>query len=138
MAKSSLPRLYAGKTAAPAAARPVLQGDLAKVGLATVLTILELERRTGVILLKQARQSVRVEVSQGQVVRARHGGRGASGANAVFLALGWETGQFELFSVAVDPRDEIGMRTTFLLMEAARRIDEPRETPEADPSLTMV
>lgn len=133
MAKSSPSRLYAGKSAVPAAARAVLHGDLTKVGLATVLTILELERRTGVVLVKHTRQIVRLEVSQGQVVRARHGGRGPSGAEAVYTALAWPSGQFELYSVAVDPRDEIGMRTTFLLMEAALRIDEPRGTTDPDP-----
>jgi two-component system OmpR family response regulator len=133
MAKSSPSRLYAGKSSVPASARVVLHGDLAKVGLATVLTILELERRTGVVMVKQARQLVRVEVSQGQVVRARHGGRGPEGVEAIYTALAWSSGQFELYSVAVDPRDEIGMRTTFLLMEAARRIDEPRGRTDTDP-----
>ncbi|HEY0714402.1 MAG TPA: DUF4388 domain-containing protein, partial [Polyangia bacterium] len=122
MAKSSPSRLYAGKSAVPTAARAVLHGDLTKVGLATVLTILELERRTGVVLVKHARQTVRVEVSQGQVVRARQGGRapargsangsdrgaatGAEGAEAIYTALSWPSGQCERYSVAVDPRDE--------------------------------
>ena len=118
----------------PIAARAVLCGDLTKVGLATVLTILELERRTGVVLVKHGRQTTRLEVWQGQVVRARAGGRGPTGAVAVYTALGWETGQFELFSVAVEPGDEIGMRTTFLLMEAARRIDEPHGADQGDPT----
>jgi hypothetical protein len=128
MPKSSPSRTYAGRISVAAAARAVLRGDLDKVGLSTVLTILEMERRTGLLVVKHGRQTVRIEVRGGHVVRARgEGPRQPAGADAVYLALGWPGGQFQLFDVRVHTgRDEIGLRTAFLLMEGMRRLDEAR------------
>jgi hypothetical protein len=130
MPKTTPSRTYAGRIAVAASARAVLRGELDKVSLATVLTILEMERRTGLLVLRRGRQTVRLEVRGGQVVRARcEGARQPSGADAVYLALGWPVGQFQLFDVRVaSGRDEIGMRTAFLLMEGMRRLDEARGT----------
>jgi hypothetical protein len=130
MAKTSPSRTYAGRISVAASARAVLRGELDKVGLSTVLTILEMERRTGLLVVRRGRQTVRLEVRGGQVVRARcEGVRQPAGADAVYLALGWPTGQFQLFDVRVTTgRDEIGLRTAFLLMEGMRRLDEARGT----------
>jgi hypothetical protein len=112
------------------APRPVLRGELDRVGLSTVLTILEMERQTGLLVVKRGRQAVRIEVREGQVIRARFdGARQPTGAEAVYLALGWPDGQFQLFGAKVAGRDEVGMRTTFLLMEGLRRLDEARGGP---------
>jgi hypothetical protein len=127
MPKTSSPRTYAGRISVAASARAVLRGDLAKIGLSTILTILEMERRSGLLVVKRGRQTVRIEVAGGQAVRARMEGlRKPSGAEAVYQALAWPDGQFQLFGVKVAGRDEIGLRTSFLLMEGMRRIDEAR------------
>jgi hypothetical protein len=128
MPKTSPSRTYAGRISVAASARAVLRGELDKVGLSTVLTILEMERRTGLLVIKHGRQTVRLEVRGGQVVRARcEGARQPMAAEAVYLALGWPTGQFQLFDVRVTSgKDEIGLRTAFLLMEGMRRLDEAR------------
>jgi hypothetical protein len=138
MPKTPSPRTYAGRISVAASARAVLRGDLAKIGLSTILTILEMERRSGLLVVRRSRQTVRIEVAGGQVVRARMEGVGKpTGAEAVYLALAWTDGHFQLFGVKVAGRDEIGLRTTFLLMEGMRRIDEargdePRPLGEAD------
>ena len=127
MRKTSATRAYAGRISVAPAARAVLRGELDKVGLSTVLTILEMERRTGLLVLKRGRQTVRLEVFEGQVVRGRQeGARGLAGAEAVYLALSWPTGQFQLYGTKIAPRNDIGLRTAFLLMEGMRRIDEAR------------
>jgi hypothetical protein len=141
MRKSPPSRTYAGRISVAAAARAVLRGELDKFGLSTVLTLLEMERRTGLLVIKRARQTVRMEVRGGQVVRARcEGARQPTGADAIYLALGWPDGQFQLFDTGVHTgRDEIGMRTAFLLMEGMRRLDEARgtllATADAEPGL---
>jgi hypothetical protein len=127
MPKTPSPRTYAGRISVAASARAVLRGDLDQIGLSTILTLLEMERRSGLLVVKRARQTVRIEVRDGQAVRARvEGPRKPTGAEAVYQALAWPDGQFQLFGVRVTGRDEIGLRTTFLLMEGMRRIDEAR------------
>ena len=69
-----------------------------------------------------------------QAVRARMEGlRKPIGAEAVYEALAWTEGQFQLFGVKVAGRDEIGLRTTFLLMEGMRRIDVARGDDQRPP-----
>ena len=134
MPKSPSPRTYAGRISVAASARAVLRGDLDQIGISTILTILEMERRSGLLVVKRARQTERIEVREGQVIRARmEGANKPTGADAVYEALAWTEGQFQLFGVKVAGRDEIGLRTTFLLMEGMRRIDEARGDDQRPP-----
>jgi hypothetical protein len=134
MPKTPSPRTYAGRISVAASARAVLRGDLDQIGLSTILTILEMERRSGLLVAKRARQTVRIEVREGQAVRARMEGLNKpTGADAVYAALAWTEGQFQLFGVKVAGRDEIGLRTTFLLMEGMRRIDVARGEDQRPP-----
>lgn len=125
----------------PGTARSILRGEIENVGLPTLLTILDMERRSGLLLIQRQRMLGRLHVREGRVIRARiEGGRrgqgdGASdrggggqwsGAEAVYQMLGWPDGQFELWQAVVEGRDEVGESTTFLLMEGARRSDEAR------------
>jgi hypothetical protein len=108
-------------------ARAILRGELDKIGLSTLLTILEMERRTGILVLQRRRQLGRLHVRDGQIIRARIEGQGRqSGAEAVYQMLAWqgETGQFELWQAEVEGADEIRQRIAYLLMEGMRRIDE--------------
>lgn len=114
-------------------ARSILRGELDKIGLPTLLTILEMERRTGLVIVQQNRQLGRLHVREGRVIRAGIEGAkrqrqetAATGAEAVYRMLTWGEGQFELWQASVDGRDEIGACTAFLLMEGARRMDEAR------------
>jgi hypothetical protein len=112
-------------------ARSILRGELDKISLATLLTILDMERRSGMLILQRDRQLGRLHIKEGRVVRARiEGGRRAAGsstgAEAVYQLLGWGEGQFEVWQTKVDGRDDIETSTTFLLMEGARRADEAR------------
>jgi hypothetical protein len=120
-------------------ARSILRGELETFGLATLLTILEMERRDGMLILERKRQLGRLHVRAGRVVRARiegrtdnrHDGkqelrRRPTGADAVYELLTWTEGRFELWKAEVEGPDEIGKATSYLLMEGARRIDEAR------------
>jgi hypothetical protein len=114
-------------------ARSVFRGELAEVGLPTLLTIMDMERRSGVLVLQRGRELGRLHLRQGQVLRARiEGRRRARGKDAVFELLGWDQGQFELWQATVDGPNEVGATTTFLLMEGLRRLDEAREEADLD------
>jgi ferric-dicitrate binding protein FerR (iron transport regulator) len=102
-----------------------LRGRLEQFGLATVLSFLDLERRSGQILIVCDDKIGRVWIRGGQAISARiEGSRRASRA-AIYELLSWESGYFaftqEELLAAVD---EIGEPTAFLLMNAALRSDE--------------
>ncbi len=108
--------------------RSVLRGELDNVGLPTLLTIIEMERRSGMLVVASGRRVARLYARDGNVIRAEvHNERGhgkRSGAEAVYEALSWCHGHFELWQQEIDGQDEVRVTNTFLLMEAARRTDE--------------
>ena len=102
-----------------------LRGRLEQFGLATVLTFLDLERRSGELVVASAAEIGRIWLRQGQVIRARIDGSRRARKPAVYELLGWDSGRFAFVqrdTGAVD--DEIHAPTTMLLIEAARRTDE--------------
>lgn len=102
-----------------------LRGRLEQFGLATVLTFLDLERRSGELLLLASRGVGRVWLRHGRVVRARIEGSRRARKPAVYELLGWDEGRFAFTQTAMnDVEDEIGAPTSMLLIEAARRADE--------------
>jgi CheY-like chemotaxis protein len=106
------------------ARRTVLHGLLTEFALSSLLIVLELERKTGVLLLHDPNGSGgRVSLRQGRVVRAEAPG-GVRGALAVYEMLTWTQGRFEFQAAEVGEPDEVGSSTSFLLMEGARLVDE--------------
>ncbi len=102
-----------------------LRGQLEQFGLATVLTFLDLERRSGELILLASGEVGRLWLRQGRVIRARIEGSRRSRKPAVYEMLGWAQGRFAFVQSDVLPvGDEIGAPTTMLLIEAARRTDE--------------
>ena len=111
-------------------ARSILRGELDKIGLPTLLTILDMEKRGGVLILQMGKQLGRLFVREGRVIRAQlEGAARVSGIDAVVEFFTWAQGVFELWQADVIGPDEIQRSTTFLLMEAARRQDETKERP---------
>lgn len=101
-----------------------LTGALAHFGLATLLTVLEMERRTGVLELRGLGRSARLCLRDGQVVHVAISGSDLRGVDAVLVLLGWVDGGF-IFKVGeVRADDEVSLPTSMLLLEAARRADE--------------
>jgi two-component system, OmpR family, response regulator len=111
-----------------AASRACLNGDLDLVGLATLLTLVDMERRSGVLLVYRQGAVGRLWLARGRVLRAQvtqlEGRVRRTGREAVYHVLEWHDGRFELHPMDVEGADEIGMPTTHLLMEAARVTDE--------------
>jgi two-component system, OmpR family, response regulator len=115
-------------------ARAILRGELDKIGLPTLLTIVEMERRSGIFVLSHGRQLGRLHVREGRIIRAStEGPRRMRGEEAIYQMLTWAEGRFELWMAEVQGRDEIEQCTAFLLMEGMRRMDEAAR--EAQPDL---
>ena len=104
-----------------------MRGRLEQFGLATVLTFLDLERRSGELVLFGERMA-RIWLRDGSVICARIEGTRHVNRAAINELLDWERGRFSFtqsdMSTAVD---EIEAPTTLLLLEAARRADEAAE-----------
>ena len=110
---------------------PALRGRLEQFGLATVLTFLDLERRSGELLViadsaNDAHSKIgRLWLRRGRVLRARVEGSRRLNKSAVYDLLGLERGRFSFTQIELEGlTDELGVPTMQLLMEAARRVDE--------------
>lgn len=104
-----------------------LRGRLDEISLASVLGMLEMERKTGILLVEHDDTAARLFLRKGHVIRADCDQPRLSGAAAAFEALGWRAGSFDFLIGDIGGTDEIQTSTTFLLLEAARRIDEANE-----------
>jgi hypothetical protein len=104
---------------------PGLRGRLEQFGLPTVLTFLDLERRSGELLILADDKAGKIWLRAGRVIAARiHGSRRVNRA-AIYELLGWDRGRFAFtLSEVSSAADEVGAPTTLLLVEAARRADE--------------
>jgi CheY-like chemotaxis protein len=102
-----------------------MQGALDLIGLSSILMILEIERKTGILLLEQPQTAARLFIRKGRIIRAEMDAPNAcSGTTAVYAALTWNTGRFDFLVGDVGGIDDIQASTAFLLMEGARRVDE--------------
>ncbi len=104
-----------------------LRGELDQISLASVLTVLEMERKTGILLIEGPQESGRIFLRRGRVIRAAVDTAGLAGTTAVYALLLWPEGAFDFLAGDVGGIDEIQTSTTFLLMEGARRLDEANE-----------
>ena len=101
-----------------------IQGSLEQLGLSSLLVMVEMERKSGILVLRRDKQTARVFLKAGKVIAAKLD-EGVKGADAVYKLLEWADGRFEFTAMDVDMEDEMkGMSTQFLLMEGARLIDE--------------
>ena len=102
-----------------------MRGRLEEFGLAAVLSFLDLERRSGQIMVVAGDKTGRVWLRNGQVISARIEGSRRVNRAAVYELLSWNHGHFAFVQEApLSTADEIGAPTTLLLMDAARREDE--------------
>src|SRR5688500_11192437 len=120
-----MPAAGTRKVSATSTNDPGLRGRIEQFGLATVLTFLDLERRSGELLILADDRAGRMWLRSGRVICARiHGSRRVNRA-AIYELLSWDRGRWAF--TQTDPpsaSDEVGAPTMLLLVEAARRADE--------------
>jgi CheY-like chemotaxis protein len=112
-----------------ASAKPGIAGLLEHLGVSSLLMMIEMERKSGVLKLERPGCTGRVFVRQGRVLAARLSGDRAPedasrAAGAVYHVLTWTTGKFDFTPGDVDVDEEITESVTGLLMEGARLLDE--------------
>ena len=122
-----------GSTTGPGLARGRgLTGGVDGISIAFVLLLLEMERKSGLLILRDAGtgERCRVFVRDGQVVGARMDDVATlRDTELVCHVLRWSGGSFEFKAMAVEMRDRVRATTTELLLEVTRRLDEAERGP---------
>jgi two-component system, OmpR family, response regulator len=103
-----------------------IEGDLGQMSIATVLTVLEMERRSGTFEVVSKKRRAQLEIVGGAVVEGTVGGTHVTALAALRTMLGWNVGRFS-FTPGPE-RDEAkggGNKTLgAFLIEAMRLADE--------------
>ena len=124
-------------TALPVSARTRLAGSLEDMGVVDLLQTFEVSRKSGMARITDGGQrEVLVFFRDGKVVDAELGR--LRGEEAVYRALLWSRGSFDVEFQAVNNVDVIPTSTQGLLMEGMRRVDEWGRLLEQLPPLDTV
>ncbi len=101
-----------------------LFGDLGEISLATLLSLLEFERKSGILVMLRDDQAARLFVADGVVVKLEGPGDKGTPFERMLSLLDWESGNFEFSRCDVVGQNEVGLSTSLLLLEHARISDE--------------
>ncbi|MEO7327597.1 MAG: response regulator [Minicystis sp.] len=108
--------------AAPAVS--AIEGDLGQMSIATVLTVLEMERRTGIFEVASKKRRASLDIARGHVVQGTVGGTKVSALTAMRTMLAWNVGRFSFMPTpAREPPPNQKSLGAFLI-EAMRLEDE--------------
>lgn len=101
-----------------------IEGDLRQMSIATVLSVLGMERRTGVFEVVSKKRRAQIEISGGYVVHGTIGGTRVTALGAMRVMLTWKVGRFSFTPLPpCDPPPSL--RTVqVLLLDAAKAEDE--------------
>jgi len=107
-----------------------VHGQLEQLGLSSLLVMMEMEKKSGVLKLSREGEVVELVLTRGRIVRATVQGKPEpKGASCVYHVLRWSAGRFQFSARATDDvADEVGSSITHLLMEGARLMDEANRT----------
>ena len=114
------------KRPSPAHAQKMLRGDLEQVSLASVLSFLELEKKTG-ILSVMSDQSAKIHIEEGRLLKVEPDGGppvDATSRQLLYKMLDWRRGHFEFVVSKVACEDEVHASLTSILLDHARVSDE--------------
>ena len=127
MAKIDLQRALrsSASAATESAASGHMRGTLSQLSLVDLLQALELGGKTARVVLTYQKQRCEVFVEKGAVFHATCGKQ--HGDDAVFAALAWPEGEFELdFTAKSGGKKNVQRSTQSLLMDGLRILDESR------------
>jgi CheY-like chemotaxis protein len=105
------------------------RGTLDQIGLPSILSLVDMERKTGmlVLVLDPGKEKARLYFHNGNVVRANYDKKDKpKNAELIYELLARTEGKFEFRNMVVDAKDEVRSPTAHLLLEGARLIDESR------------
>ncbi len=109
-----------------------VHGSLEQLSLGSLLSMIEMERKSGILVVQRGAETGRLVCRAGRVLAAEllsPGREGDSrpperGVAVIYQLLAWHSGRFDFTAGEVHADDEIGTQITHLLMEGARRLDE--------------
>jgi CheY-like chemotaxis protein/Tfp pilus assembly protein PilZ len=112
-----------------------LRGSVKEIGLQTLLSLLEFERKSGILSILRDAEVARLFVAEGRIVKVEASGASGTGAagdaaagsdarTKLMRILDWKEGNFEFVATEIVGADEVGTSTSFLLLEHARVRDE--------------
>lgn len=113
-----------------------LQGLIQSIGLADLIQLLHMNRKTGHLRVRNGRFSGLFHLSGGEVVHAETGQ--SIGEGAAFELMTWDKGEFEFESCPVKPVGSVRRSVPDLLMESARTLDTRRRLKAYFPTLDAV
>ena len=101
-----------------------IEGDVRQMSIATVLSVLGMERRTGVFEVVSKKRRAQVEIVSGYVVHGTIGGTRTAALQALRLMLSWKVGRFSFVPLPpVDPPASL-LSVQAMLLDAAKAEDE--------------
>jgi DNA-binding response OmpR family regulator len=104
---------------------PAMRGDIGQIDLSTVLTLLEMERRTGFLKVRtDSGETVSLELLDGALERSTLDGRPSDAITLLRKVFGWRHGRFWFRRAPVKRGTAAGAAIGPLLLEAMRQIDE--------------
>jgi DNA-binding response OmpR family regulator len=116
--------------------RTRFSGSIADMNVVDLLQTFEVSRKSGIVHLTGRESEAHIFFRDGKVVDAALGR--LCGEEAVYRALIWNEGDFEVEFCKVENHEVIEATTQGLLMEGMRRLDEWGRLLEALPPLTTV
>jgi DNA-binding response OmpR family regulator len=114
-----------------------LEGDMREMSIATVLSILGMERRTGMFEVVSKKRRAQIEIVGGYVAHGTLGGTRVSALAAMRAMLSWKVGRYSFTPLPpTDPPSE--PRTVqALLLDAAKAEDEEAESSRSGSDLPV-
>jgi Domain of unknown function (DUF4388) len=101
-----------------------LSGQIARVRLPTLCSLFEMERLSGVLVVRRDIEEVRIYLDTGQIVDVEPLTEAEAARARLRSVMAWEDGSFAFDIHPVSRPDRIGMTMTALLLEMARESDE--------------
>jgi DNA-binding response OmpR family regulator len=136
LARRTRDGIATSKAAPSSLGRTRFAGSVIDMNVVDLLQTFEVSRKSGVVHLTQDESEAHIFFRDGKVVDASLGR--LAGEEAVYRALIWNEGDFEVEFTKVDCPDVIESSTQGLLMEGMRRVDEWGRLMEALPPLATV
>jgi CheY-like chemotaxis protein len=104
-----------------------LNGDISQISVPTFLTMLEMERRTGLVCVQaRGRPTITFELVEGNIVGAQSGGHDSESLETMRDVVAWKKGKYTFEPKKIESGGRSQRRIGMLLLEAIRLNDEQR------------
>ncbi|HEY0191181.1 MAG TPA: DUF4388 domain-containing protein, partial [Kofleriaceae bacterium] len=98
------------------------------IGMGTLLSLLEFERKSGVLLVLRTIELARVFIANGKILKVETTTGNAVPKDRLMRLLDWRDGQFEFSPADIGGIDELGLSVTQILLEHAKIHDEQQRS----------